>query len=173
MTRVLIDNVDKHTNAVLTIDYAHHEIHDGSSFTTDHTVELGNGAVIDVQLLTPDSLKYCHLLYTILCELEAEVKVYEGITSTVGTGLTIYNRDRNSGSASGCVAVHTPSVTGTGVLLRTKHFGTGKAVGGQTHDADEWILKANTKYLFRLTNATTSANYVTIMLNWYEHTNKG
>lgn len=35
-------STDSSTNAVNTIDYAHHEIHGGSSFTADYTVELAN-----------------------------------------------------------------------------------------------------------------------------------
>lgn len=98
--------------------------------------------------------------------------VYEGITSTEGTGITEFNRNRNSATEATCVVVHTPTVSNTGTLLRTKHFGTGKTAGVETHENDEWVLKQNTKYLIRLTNATTSANYCTLVLNWYEHTNK-
>ena len=168
-----VDSIlDGNTNAVKMISYEHHEIHDGSSFTTDFSVDLANGASMDVQLTTPNTTAWAHMIYTCYTEAEAEFNLYEAPTTTGGTGLVEQNRDRNSATAATVVAVHTPSVSGTGTLIRTKHYGTGKTQGGQVHETDEWILKQNTKYLFRLTNATTSANYCTLMISWYEHTNK-
>ena len=169
-----IGKLDRATNSFQTITYEHHEIHAGSSFTADYTVELGNGAVIDILVVTPNTTKWAHMVYTVLCELETDMKIYEGATaSNNGTGLTEFNRDRNSATAATTTAFHTPTVAGgaEGTLLRTKHFGTGRTAGAEAHDAHEWILKQNTKYLVRITNATTSNNWITIILNWYEHTN--
>lgn len=164
--------VDGNTNAIKVISYEHHEIHEGESFTIDYSVDLANGASMDVQLTTPDTTKWAHMIYTVYTEAEAEFNLYEAPTTSAGTAMTEHNRNRNSSTAAGVVAVHTPSVSNTGTLIRTKHFGTAKTAGGQLHETDEWILKQNTKYLFRLTNATTSANYCTLLINWYEHTNK-
>lgn len=166
-------SVDRATNALNTIDYAHHEIHSGSSFTADYTVELGNGATIDILVITPNTTKWAHMEYTLLCELETEIKIYEAVTtSNDGTGLTEFNRNRNSATAATTVASHTPTVTDTGTLIRTKHFGSGKTSGGEARDLAEIILKQNTKYLYRITNATSSVNYITFLLHWYEHTDR-
>lgn len=165
--------VDSATGALNVIDYAHHEIHGGSSFTADYTVELGNGATIDILVITPNTTKWAHMEYNLLCELETELKIYEGVTtSNDGTGLTEFNRNRNSATAATTVVSHTPTVTNTGTLIRTKHFGTGKTSGGEAREIGEFILKQNTKYLYRITNATTSNNYISFILNWYEHTNR-
>lgn len=164
-------STDSSTNAVNTIDYAHHEIHGGSSFTADYTVELANGATIDILVVTPNTTKWAHMEYILMCELESEIKIYEGVTtSNDGTGLTEFNR--NSATAATTVVSYTPTVTDTGTLIRTKHLGAGKTAGGESRDLSEIILKQNTKYLYRITNATTSVNYITFILSWYEHTNK-
>jgi hypothetical protein len=63
----------------------------------------------------------------------------------------------------------------TGTVLRTEPLTVGagpKPVGGDTRATEEYILKANTKYVFLLTNTAASANTHTILIDWYEHTNK-
>ena len=168
-------SVDSATNALNTITYEHHEIHAGSSFTANYTVELGNGAVIDILVVTPNTTKWAHMVYSLICELETDFKFYEGPTTTNdGTGLTEFNRDRNSSTAATTVVSHTPTIAGgaEGTLIRQKHFGSGKADGAEGHDVHEFILKQNTKYLFRITNGTASNNWISFILNWYEHTNK-
>lgn len=166
-------STDSSTNAVNTIDYAHHEIHSGSSFTADYTVELANGATIDILVVTPNTTKWAHMEYILMCELESEIKIYEGVTtSNDGTGLTEFNRNRNSATAATTLVSYTPTVSDVGTLIRTKHQGAGKTVGGETRDLSEIILKQNTKYLYRITNATSSVNWISFILSWYEHTNK-
>jgi len=166
---------DSTTGATTTIDYAHHELHASSSFTADYTVELANGATIDILVITPNTTKWAHMEYILMVELETEMKIYEGPTTTNdGTGLTEFNRDRNSSTAATTVVSHTPTIAGgsEGTLIRTKHIGAGKTAGGESRDLSEFILKQNTKYLYRITNATSSVNWITFILSWYEHTNR-
>ena len=49
-------------------------------------------------------------------------------------------------------------------------MGSGKAIGGGDRGTHEFILKPATKYLFRVTNSTASDNYMSVILDWYEHT---
>ncbi|MDA3802827.1 MAG: hypothetical protein PF488_02935 [Patescibacteria group bacterium] len=53
-----------------------------------------------------------------------------------------------------------------GVLRNTD----GKQAGGTVRANNEVVLKRNTKYLIRITNDTTSDNWVNYLADWYEHT---
>jgi len=164
---------DTATNVLETIEYEHHEIHSGSSFTLSRNVDAANGANVDILLITPAGTKWAHLTYEVEVQAEAEIFIYEAPTATAGTPLVIYNRDRNSDKTATMTASHTPTAITPGTtIIRQYHIGTGKSVGGGARGAHEFILKANTKYLFRVHNETTNANEISIKLDWYEHTNK-
>ena len=57
------DQVDGITNAVMTVDYAHHEIHSGSHYFYDDTHSLAKNTGVAHLIITPDSAKWCHLVY--------------------------------------------------------------------------------------------------------------
>lgn len=168
-----IVRVDASTHALEVIEYEHHEIHSGSSFYVTYTVDLGNGASQDILLVTPDTTKWAHMVGSVTTESEAHVYFYEDTTtSNDGTAMTEFNRNRNSGTAATVVATYTPTVTGVGTLIWESHFGSGRGVGGGARSENEFVLKQNTKYMLRVTNATANANYIAIAINWYEHTDK-
>jgi len=163
---------DPSANVLLTIDCEHAKIHNGYHFTTDYTVELGNAAALNLHIKTPDSTMWAHMVFRVLTELESEMKIFEAPTLTnSGTALTVVSRNRNLASiANTTLAYHTPTIaeSGDGTLIRTKHFGTGRTSGAESHGAHEWLLKQNESYLLRVTNATASVNWVTVILDWYE-----
>jgi hypothetical protein len=164
---------DDKTGAFITIDYAHHEAHEGDAFTASHTEDLGNGVVRDILIVTPNTAKWAHLTWFVEGELETHIGLYEAPTATAAANpIVAYNRDRNSAVTSGLVITHTPtSITIGTTLIREAHFGTGKNAGGSRAESEEFILKQNTKYILRVTNSTSSNNYVAIRLDWYEHQN--
>lgn len=163
--------LDASTHSWQVIDYEHHEIHSGSSFVVADCTDLGNGASRELLIVTPNTAKWAHLLVKIITESEAHWYLYEdATTSSDGTGLTEVNRNRNSATTATAVVTHTPTLTGDGTLIYQEHYGSGRGNGGENRGESEFVLKQNAKYLVRLTNATTSANYVTIVLDWYEHT---
>jgi hypothetical protein len=164
--------LDRATNTLQTMSYEHHEIHAGSSFTVSFSADVANGANHDILLITPDTTKWAHLTYELETELESDFKIYEAPTATAGDALVIYNRDRNSLTAATVTASSTPtSITPGTTILRSYHFGSGRSFGGGERGAHEFILKQNTKYLFRVTNATSNNNWISLKLDWYEHTN--
>jgi hypothetical protein len=171
-TTFQVPRLDTITHSLQYVDYAHHEIHSGSSFTVCHTADIGNGANMDVQITTPNTTTWAHLVYEFEGESEFDFNIYEAPTTTGGTTLDIFNRNRNSAATSTLSAVHTPSVSGTGTRINCFHAGSGKTIGGGDRGTHEFILKQNTKYLFRITNSTTNNNYMSLKLDWYEHTNK-
>jgi len=165
--------IDSATNTLQTIEYEHHEIHAGSSFTASHKAAVAQSANLDLLIVTPNTSKYAHFTYEFDCEKETELAIYEGVTATAGDAVVAYNRDRNSATAATVVVTSTPtSITAGNTIIRSIHVGSGKTVGGGDRATHEFILKKNTKYLFRLTNMISNAdNDMSVKLDWYEHTN--
>ena len=166
--------IDASTNTIQTMSYEHHEIHSGSSFTTSYIADIGNGANLDMLIVTPDSLAYAHLLYEIDVQAEAQLYIYENVTATAGDAVVAYNRNRVGTPASATVVVtSTPTgITEGSTIIRSRHMGSGKSIGGGDRGTHEFILKPNTKYLVRLTNSTSGDNYMSVIFDWYEHTDK-
>ena len=165
--------LDNYTSTLQIIEYEHHEIHAGSSFTADYNVDLPGAGVADVLLITANNTTWPHMTWEVDCELETDILIYEDATATAGTAITVFNRDRNSSKVAGMTVSHTPtSITTGNTIIRHTHLGSGKNWGGGSRSTHEIILKQNTKYLIRITNvATPATNYVSLKLDWYEHKN--
>jgi hypothetical protein len=166
----LKDNGDS-TWSISVSDYKDY-LFTGYQFTYSEVTDLGSGAVRDVLIVTPNTILWAYLSITVQTESEGDMKFYEApTTSNDGTACTEVNRNRNSAIAATSVVTHTPTIAGgsEGTLLASKHWGSGKGSGGGNIPAEQWLLKANTKYLLRITNATTSANQTNIILDWHEH----
>ncbi len=87
--------IDASTETLQTIDYAHHEIHSGSSFTASYQIEAANAANMDILMVTPDTTKEIHFIYEIDVEGEAQLYIYETPTATAAANpIVAYNRNR-------------------------------------------------------------------------------
>lgn len=164
--------VDSTTKAMQVIDYEHHEIHDNSSFT--HTVTLttgvGAGATNDLLFVTPNTTAWAHFAYEVFTDCDHTCVLSEdATTSNDGSARTEVNRLRNSPAAAACVVTLAPTVTGTGTQIDAYRSGAKNTANSVKHD-DEFVLKQNAKYLFRVTT-NTAATFLCIKFNWYEHTN--
>lgn len=168
------DQVDATTGSVNTVDYAHHELHSGTRYMVRDYVTLGNGADEDILIITPATTAWAHLTFTFLAnDGESIVSFYEAPTvSANGTLANVKNRNRNASDISTTLVYTGPTVTTTGTLLEKTIHGSGKDYGGGARDAEERVLKQNTRYLLRLHNNTVSNNNVNFTLDWYEHTNR-
>ena len=167
-----IITIDDDTRVIVTIEYEHYQIHAGNTFTVLEVIDLGNGAVHDNLIVTPNTTRWAHLVWEIEHELETQILFYRGTTySDNGTEISSFNRDGNSTVNATTLVYHNPTVTDVGILIATIQQGDGKKAGGADREANEFILKQNTAYLIRITNLTVNNNLVSIKLNWYEHTN--
>ena len=169
------DYLDRSTNALNTIDYAHHEIHAGSHFMYTDAVELASGATQDYLITTPDTTKWAHMLFYLDGSAITQWQFYEGSDKTGTAAQTVGNNNRNSATVA-TTTIHKGTSGGTtdGTLAyfykggaATQQSRTGTVAG----NAEEIILKQNTKYILRVTSGT-NANLTNIKLEWYEHTNK-
>jgi hypothetical protein len=173
--------VDSITGALAVIQTEHYEVHQGHMFKVDTSDDdLDNTETLSVYLKTPDTTARIHMFYSVYSSGAATFELLEGPTVTSGTGsqLTIYNRERNSATAStvwdntGTPVVNKASLnvttTADGTQLHHEMLGSGKnKLAGDTRDANEWILKQNTKYVFRVTGDAND-NRVNLILNFYE-----
>lgn len=133
---------DASTHAQITIDYPHHEIHDGSMHSLDVTTDLEASTDFDILFITPNTTAWAHIEFNMLAEAESEIRLYEEPTaaSTDGVALTSYNQNRNSTDTAACLAYYMTTVAVPGTLIFRRHFGTGKTSGGEARDIGEWIL---------------------------------
>lgn len=177
-TKDVVPTADKSTNATNTIDYAHHEIHGGSAFFVVYSALKADTETIEVRIATPDTTKWAHMIIQVDAALAATAQLWEGTTKThnASNAITPMNRNRNSGTASGMTICHTPDGTESATAGLTQYFGAAAsggrvAQGGSAQSRGEFVLKQNTAYLIRCTSRA-DGNALSIVLDWYEHTDK-
>ena len=151
----------------------HTEIHDGDTFRYCDSVTLGSGGTQDYLLITPNTTHWAHFTFAIDGIAITSMSVFEATDRVGTTPQTIVNANRNS-STSSTVLLYKGTSGGTtdGTLLCGYSSGSSQGQSKQSssvsHD-NEWILKQNTKYIFRITSGT-AGNLCNIGMDWYEHT---
>jgi hypothetical protein len=100
------DNLeDGITRALLVMDYEHHEIHSGSSFTAYYALTTGSDgtARTAVYFKTPTGTKLIHAIFSFSASTAANSHILEAptIAANIGThAVPIYNRYRDSTKTS-------------------------------------------------------------------------
>ena len=168
---------DSSTSALLSIDYAHHEIHSGSHYFYQSHHDMAKNSVNDHLIITPDTDKYSHMVFLVNSSAgQIHVEISEGATySSIGTLEVPRNRNRNFPDAAGTLIYETPTITGQGTVLISGKYGIDDkklSSGGTGRGDSEIVLKRNTVYLFRVTETNIDNTVLNITLDWYEHTNK-
>lgn len=163
--------IDDMSGALETIEFEHHELHDGDAFACHLAgTALNTGDILQLLIVTPDSDHWAHMTFMATATGEGYISIYEGVvTSANGTAVAVYNRNRNSATAATLTAYHTPTVTNVGTEIRGDYVGAGKSSGGDFRARAEWVLKKNVKYLFRLTAGVNGMKAI-LRPTWYEHT---
>jgi len=171
-------NVDTTSRSVYMIDLAHARAHDGEAYTIKDTTDLSGNAVRDIQITTPNTTKWLHLIVHVSVESETQFFIYENVTiNTPGTGLTPINLNRNSANTTGATwaeidntsvaNANSDTAVAGATIISQQVVGAGKDSGETTH-ATEFILKQNEDYSIRF--VANSAGNVNYHLEWYEHT---
>jgi len=163
--------VDNATDALIMIQETHSQIHEGDMFSYCNTTDIANSGNFTILFVTPNNGLGTHIVFVVETEAEAGFQIWESANvSANGTmDMHIVNRNRTSANLSAVMIYNTPTLNSLGSMICDKHWGTGKGVGGEDRAAEEWLLKPNTKYIIRVTNFTTSANYASTELIWYQH----
>lgn len=171
---------DDSTLAEATVEYEHHEIHDGNHYVINAVVDLAINEVFDIQLATPDTTTWLHLVFRLQCESETAWHLYENVTiATAGAAVTPVNNNRNSANTSAAtvgtitnastVAADADTDPAAATLLASGIVGAGRNSGEDGRER-ELILKQNTAYSLRI--VASAAGYTNYALQWYEHTNQ-
>ena len=172
-----VPRLDPDTHAIKTIEWEHTEAHEGCFFRSGMNFTLGNGDVATFGITTPNSTTWAHISWDLNATADGTFALLESVTSFAGgVSVTPLNHNRNSSKASAMTCIRgvtgadliTPT-GGTTILNATLATGKGSIVD-RSHGM-EFILRQNTKYLFRYTNGT-SANVIQLVLEWYEHANE-
>jgi len=164
--------MDSSTNSLQTVTYEHHEIHSGSHYYMANHDDFGNGASSDFAIITPDTTKWIHMTFAIEGSYAVHLDIYED-SDFDGDGVAVdsFNNNRNSGNTTGMTITSDPTVNSVGDMIFAQQKGANKQAGSLER-AQEIILKQNTKYIFRITNESTSTNTISWLAEWYEHTNR-
>lgn len=159
---------DSPSGRLIIIDRIHSKIHEGKNFFVQDWQDVtGAGTNFDIGITTHATSRM-HFAMHFHTEDEFTVTLYEGVAFSVGTAKTIYNSDRDSATASATAIVYGPTVTDTGVPIKTWKSGSGTGNQGESIRASERILKANTKYLIRFNRVPSGTGYVDFELDRYE-----
>lgn len=179
--------LDSVSGAAISIDFQHHELHEGDSFSVIYSVvDLGAmttpNDMITLDFTTPNTTKWGHFLFSASGSADWRVRLIEapsGGAATPTGQFTILNKNRNSattstfiGSAAGNVNYDATLATGGTTLWDQYLEGSGGPMAGGTSGGsrNERILKQNTKYQVSLFGA--DANPATLQITWYEHTSR-
>ena len=163
---------EEFSQAVPTITTPHHFIHKGEVFRYRDSVTLGSGSSQDY-LLTAPATPWPHLNMVADGTAVTSFMLYEATDKTGTTLQTAYNANRNSANTP-LMTIHKGTTGGTTDGTQLFIYASGTATSGSSRSpsdvefAGEWILKASTKYIIRITSGT-SGNLCNIVLEWYEH----
>jgi hypothetical protein len=155
------------------IDVNHLRLHEGRAYyvykLNPDNAKLATSASIDIAVAWPAGITP-HAVITYQCGGEAEFYMYESPTTSSGTAMTIYRRNRSITSTSTGAAVLAPTVTALGTEIYAEFISSGQGGTGAGGAAFtfEYVFKPLTTYLFRLTNVNGQAQMAEIRIDWYE-----
>jgi len=185
--------LDKSSFALKTTSHAESETHEGHSFKVDiYEADFDKISEIGILFTTPNTVSRLHCIPLVYASSAAVFHILETPVIDIGnyptTFYTPVNRDRNSSQASTARSIratpvvnrvslklkaNTTPITGDGTVIHAEVIGAGKkGGGGGMRDTDEYILKQNTNYYFRLAGTANGADasVASLHVNWFEHT---
>lgn len=143
--------------------YAYSTRGNGSPLPDDESIDI---------VITPPVDRPIAVGFVTRIEGNAEFRVYENVSGVTG-GTVFVPRNRNRAStvtAQTGVIVQPTAVTTNGILYEEIIVGgSGGQAAGATLEGDYAILKANTSYLFRLTNRSNQSRIAELFLQWIEY----
>jgi len=166
---------DSATNAQVHLDWDHHQVHQGKSFTYARWTDLAADNTTHTLIRTPSGASLTHIHYKAATEDECILRIYEDpqvLTASIGTLMSTYNRKRNSTTTAGTL-VYAGTLVDTGshgTLVESTRTGSNKDFGGEAAGVEELILKNSADYLFQIISKNNSSSqWVANQFNFYEH----
>lgn len=178
--------IDAITGALATVTHGHHEIHEGRAFAVSVIdIVFNKSDEINVCFTTPDTTRWKHAVALVNCSTNSVFSILRGPTITAGTGVAYAprNRNENSDNTSGAWSMAAIPIQGQvtlnatiaadGFVLHQEILGGGKnkSGAGGLRDLDEYMLRQNTTYAYRLagTGSGSDNSLGGMHLSWYEH----
>lgn len=166
------------------LDHTHEKIHKGMFYRLCAiNADLDTADELILAFKTPDTDTEIHIVPKLTVTTAGLWAILEGPTITAGTGTVVpaINRNRRSSNVSSIrdmqatpvvgQSTKDPTITVDGGTICSFLVGNGSASpfkqGGANREEEEWVLKRNTVYAFRLTGQSDD-NRVSIALNFYE-----
>ena len=166
--------VDSTVKAIKVVSVDNSLVHDGRVFHHKGYHSVANGANLDHLIVTSNTDVHFRSWQVKSNDGPVYISVYEGATTSAnGSAEGVGNTNRQSVITPTTSLYLAPTVTGTGSLLINDFIGTtgGGAhtvVGDPAQAMTEWVLKKNTKYLFRCLNSSGSTTNITVAFSWFE-----
>lgn len=181
--RVYIGPTDPVSDLPVFLTYDQHQIHEGETWHWDvYIPNLASGSNFDIVFTVPDITTPSHLSQSARCphwRYEANANdlcnffFFEGptVTAATGTAQTPVNLERNGTYTSKMTILQSPTITATGTQIDAEYFLSSSTNQVSAHNSgsstDEFILKNNTKYLFRVTSGAAGCD-IHLDFKWYE-----
>ena len=168
--------IDEVTRAMIGIDYAHHEAHEGSAYFAIYSALKADAETIEMRIEAATSTKRAHVSISIDSALAATAEMWVPTTKTDASGnrITPYNRDEDSSNTSILTICHTPGGSQAGTANLIQYIGSASTGGrfvaaGATGTRGEFIFGSGSTRLIRVTSSSNN-NALSIILSWYEKT---
>ena len=172
--------VDDSSTAIVTVDFPHHELHEGDFY---YIKNFANDGPQSFLATTPGVGVVAHLQWDVVAEGEYDVLVYEDMTvSNSGVALIAQNANRNSltgavipwfsGPTLDIVTCIPPDELGDGgacgELIWAGKVGVGKKTSASRMTGYELMMEQGVSYWFQLEKIGVGALYIDWDFNWYE-----
>ena len=160
--------------ALDTMEHAHYQVHQSNFWTVSHIFNIDASSTGEM-LITTGTHK-THIGFGFNGGFDFRWSLLEGITVTSnGTTLTAYNNNRSAPTATLNGWNYAPVGATLGTTIFNEYIpggigphALGGSGGGPVRNGSEWILAANTKYLFRILNLANTTQTASMVFNYYE-----
>lgn len=153
------------------IDVNHLRLHEGRAYYIykmyPYDAGLSASSSINIAIAWPSGVTP-HVTFQYESPGESEFYLYEEPTTSGGTAMTIYKRNRNLLTSSSGAAVLNPTISSVGTEIFSEFIPAGNKGGGAASYSFEYVLKPLTTYLLRLTNVNTQTHPANLRVEWYE-----
>jgi hypothetical protein len=157
---------DPISNIPVTIDFEHHQVHEGESYVASlEQLSISTGTV-KFAIQVPAGIMPHMIVSVNTYNGSCIIRKFHTATFTGGTPMTKTNRNRNSLNAAAITI--TSGVTSTnGTLFESFIAGAGKSTGGSQRSEAEIILKSSTTYRFDVVGLDSGTQAI-VRFHWYE-----
>jgi hypothetical protein len=166
--------IDPTFTALVSMDIAHHEIHECCHFFTKTFAELvgGAGVVTYFMFITPPGPVEVNAKASFYADVEVELEIYEGaVVSDNGTEIDVEKNKRSCVDEPLIRAFVGPTVTDPGEEIWKAKTGSAKdATGVAPGFSYEIIVLPDTNYLWKVTKTAVQEGYIDADFWGYEHT---